>query len=121
MWSGPLHDKTFVKEVLKHVEDSEAVDASTATEAPTTEETKNTPAPAAPSTSDVTVEGHVFRAKYGTASRRKGMLTVASEVRAFVVHVYTTDQQIFIGTRHPFLLHARARSRAIPLRDALVG
>ena len=89
MWSGLLHDKTFVKEVLKHVEESEAAEASTATEAPTTEEAKNTPAPAAPSSSDASVEGHVFRAKYGTAARMKGMLTVASEVRiSFLTRVY---------------------------------
>ena len=49
----------------------------------------DTPAPAAPSTSDATVEGHVFKAKYGTAARMKGMLTVASEVRtSFLTRVY---------------------------------
>ena len=97
MWSGPLHDKTFVEEVLKHVEESEAEDASTATEAPTTEDAKNSSKAAdasapAPAPTDASIEGHVFKAKYGTAARMKGMLTVASEVRAFVVHVYTTDQ-----------------------------
>ena len=53
MWSGPLHNKTFVSNVLKHVDADED--------------------------------------QYGTSTRMKGMLTVASEVWVLVIVAVATN------------------------------
>lgn len=85
MWSGPLHDKFFVKEVLKHVEGSEeatpeAADAMRSTSAEGTE-AAHAPAKATGVTTNSAAEAGDgdFKPKYGTAARMKGMLTVTSE------------------------------------------